>query len=104
MSIEHALAIPFNQKDDLKKKYSILWNKENKMWCAPNQHYYDGMSKYHVVVVKVSYNNNDRFKQLGGQWNGKYHYVNKGLYNKHANEFDALQHDTNECEFSDEDS
>lgn len=104
MSLEHVLAIPFNQKDELKKKYSIIWNKENKMWCAPNQSYYDGMSKYHVVIVKVAYNNNDRFKQLGGQWNGKYHYVNKGLYNKHSNEFDKLQNNTEDCDFSDEDS
>ena len=104
MSLEHALAIPFDQKDALKKKYSIIWNKEIKMWCAPNQNYYDGMNKYHIVVVKVSYNNNDRFKQLGGQWNGKYHYVNKGLYNKHANEFDNLQNNTEDCDFSDEDS
>jgi hypothetical protein len=103
MSIEHAVAIPFNQKDELKKKYSIIWNKEHKMWCAPTQAHYNGMVKYHVVKVTVLFQNNERFKELGGQWNGKYHYVQKSLYNKYTNEFEALQTE-GELEFSDEDS
>ena len=75
MSINYVLAIPFDKKEDMKVKYGIKWNKEHKMWCAKNERDYNGLVKYHVIRIDVVFKHNEKFKQLGGQWNGKYHYV-----------------------------
>lgn len=104
MSINYVLAVPYEQKDSMKLKYGIKWNAEHKMWCAKNEHDYTGLSKYHVVRVNVLFKNKDIFKQLGGQWNGTYNYVHKGLYKKNKEAFDNLEIDTIDTEFSDEDS
>ena len=99
------LAIPYEKKDELKKKYGLLWNKNFKMWYAPNEERYNGLVKYHVVKLVVVYEKHIEFKALGGQWNGTYNYVNKGLYNKHREEFDSFANKSSEIyEYSDEDS
>lgn len=90
MSIEYVLAIPFEKKDSMKTKYGIKWNALSKMWCAKNEADYIGLSKYHVVKVIVSYMHKDKFKEMGGQWNGVYNYVHRGLYKKHKDELDMM--------------
>ena len=104
MSIEYSLAIPFDKKDEMKTRYGIKWNTEYKMWCAKNERDYNGLAKYHVVKVDVLYQNKEQFKLLGGQWNGKFNYVHKGLYNKHREELDSLCVENDQPEYSDEDS
>jgi len=103
MSINYVLAIPFDKKDEMKLRYGIKWNTEHKMWCAKHERDYTGLSKYHVVKLNILFKNKDKFKHLGGQWNGTYNYVHKGLYNKIKTELELLEVD-DEVEYSDEDT
>jgi len=105
MSINYLLAIPYEKKDEMKTRYGIKWNQEHKMWCAKNERDYNGLVKYHVIKVNILFKHNETFKKLGGQWNGTYHYVHKGLYNKLKNEIDLCTLDEDEnVVYSDEDS
>ena len=106
MSSELFLAIPFNRKDELKKRYQLKWNVDKKLWFAPNKKTYDNceLVPYHIINLIVIYKYKDRAKQLGARWNGSNWYCSKSQFDENTNKFKACMVDSDdEVENEDED-
>ena len=56
------LIIPFEAKDELKKKYNLKWNAKLKLWYIDEM--VDALKPYTIIPVNISYDDNDYFKGL----------------------------------------
>jgi hypothetical protein len=57
------LNIPYENKDELKKTYSIKWDTDKKLWYCEKEKFEDGLKPYELVYVSIDYDLKDEYKK-----------------------------------------
>jgi len=99
-----SVLIPFEKKDELKLRYKLKWNNDEKLWECGNERIYNmnGMLPYHIEPISVSFENKENAKRLGCKWyhKEKFWYISLGAYNLDKSAYDALSRKANSCKTS----
>ena len=62
--MRHNLLIPFEEKEEVKKKFGIKWDNDNKVWYyVCNGDLPEGLDMYREMIVDVKYEDKDLFKK-----------------------------------------